>query len=232
MGPVFENPWVIGVGGGIISGFLVFFVTQFIFNNGRAADYRRRVDATNREVIYALRPGIPEGEVSDREIVDALIHSTARKNSVAFQDVYDCAVIGEELIKEVIDSSFISAKQKAAYCNNLRAMMIARPVATVTEREQTALAANRIDFRVSTLSTFMAVLLALITAAMTVATTALFAERQRTTPDIQALLLPTLITVALTFGMAMALFLYRQTRRARQIHFRGLEVETPSETKP
>lgn len=118
-----SNPWVVSIVAGVISGPLVTLVAQRIFGGASVAERRRRAASTNTEVIHTLRPGIAEGVIPSREVVEALIHSTARRNDVDSKYVYDCPTIGEELIKEVMDSSFISAQQKADYCDALRALV-------------------------------------------------------------------------------------------------------------
>ena len=52
-------------------------------------------------------------------MVDVLISATARKYGVDKKDVFGPKEIGQELLKEVMDSSFISAKTKEQYCERL-----------------------------------------------------------------------------------------------------------------
>jgi len=73
----------------------------------------------NREVIYALRPGISEGHVVDNHVLTALVNATARKYKVERNDVYQDRQIAEELVKEIMDSSFISSATKKTYCETL-----------------------------------------------------------------------------------------------------------------
>lgn len=231
-----QNPWVIGIGGGVISGFVVFFITQLIFNNSRAATNRRNVDMTNREVIYALRPGIPEGEIPSKDIVDALIHATGRKYGVDSKDAYDCVTIGEELIKEVVDSSFISAKQKAEYVNSLRTLMIEPALAESSEATvRVAADTQRLSRTMfSSYATYMAGLLGAITATMTVVFV-FISERTRTgpNPDIQALLLPAGVTLVLTMVISPLLMLWRQSGiSAVRVRLQQPRVETDSSDGP
>jgi hypothetical protein len=115
----FNNPWFVGIGGGVLSGLAATWISRLIFSKRDNREYAQKVAATNREVIYSLRPGISEGVIPDSEIVDALIAATCRKYGVSETDAYDIFDISEELIKEVMDSSFISSTTKIEFCNKL-----------------------------------------------------------------------------------------------------------------
>jgi hypothetical protein len=193
-----NNPWVIGVGGGIISSLFILWITPLIFSKRYEGESQEKAAATNREVIYALRPGIPEGVIPSRDVVEALVHATARKYGAPLKYVHDCVKIGEELIKEVMDSSFISAKQKAEYCEALKSLMeeplprfpaYAEPVAVLdSERE-----ADR-----SVFTRWFAMLLATITGLMTAVSGIYFVRTSGSIPpsELATLLLPTLIAIA------------------------------------
>jgi hypothetical protein len=114
-----NNPWFVGIGGGILSGLAATWISRFVFSKRDNREYAQKVAATNREVIYSLRPGISEGVIPDSEIVDALIAATCRKYGVSEKDAYDIFDICEELIKEVMDSSFISSTTKIEFCTKL-----------------------------------------------------------------------------------------------------------------
>ena len=107
-----NNPWVIGIGGGILSGLLVTLISRVVLSRRDSDEYTQKLQSANREIVYALRPGVSEGYVPDRQVVTFLINATARKYSVDTGDLLDPAAIGEELAKEIMDSSFISASTK------------------------------------------------------------------------------------------------------------------------
>jgi len=114
-----NGPWVVGIGGGILSGILVSVIFRLLFSGRDSREYVQKLQSANREIIYALRPGIAEGHVPDRQAVQSLISATARKYAIDKNDLYDPTQIGEELTKEITDSSFISANTKQEYCNQL-----------------------------------------------------------------------------------------------------------------
>jgi hypothetical protein len=115
----FSNPWVIGVLGSIPGGFLVNYVTGKILGKRENREYLQKVIGANREVVYAIRPGISEGQIPSAEVLTSLVNATARRYGVEVSDLYTATQIAEELVKEVMDSSFISSSQKGEYCSRL-----------------------------------------------------------------------------------------------------------------
>ena len=101
-----------GIGASILSGLFVTAVMSFFFSRRENKEYAQNLSAVNREVIYTMRPGISEGEIPSLEVLTALTNATARKYYVNGSDVYSPKQIAEELIKEIMDSSFISAETK------------------------------------------------------------------------------------------------------------------------
>jgi len=128
---ILSNPWVVGIGGGVLSGAFVTFVSRYVLGRRENREYLQKVVTANRELVYAIRPGVSEGVVPLGEVVVALIHSTARKHGVTKEDLYSPAEIGEELVKEVMDSSFLSAAKKHEHCTLLDPLM--KPAAVVPE---------------------------------------------------------------------------------------------------
>ncbi|MBR9907524.1 MAG: hypothetical protein GYB30_05655 [Gammaproteobacteria bacterium] len=116
---LFSNPWIVGIVGGVLSGLIVTAITRYLFNKKDNREYMQKVAAVNREIIYAVRPGISEGHIPDNDVLTALANSTSRKYKVRREDVYHTKHIAEELIKEIMDSSFISSETKKSYCDTL-----------------------------------------------------------------------------------------------------------------
>lgn len=116
---ILNNAWVVGIGGGILSSLLVAIITRKIFSKRDNKEYFQKIRSANIEVLYAIRPGISEGLIPNKEIVEHLIEATARKYSVEINSMLDISEIASELIKEVMDSSFISAQIKQDFCEKL-----------------------------------------------------------------------------------------------------------------
>jgi hypothetical protein len=114
-----KNPWVIGIGGGILSGLIVTLISRYIFSKRENREYLQKVLSANREILYAIKPSISEGLLPTQEVVMSLIFSTSRKYGIEENDMHSAEQIANDLIKEVMDSSFISAKTKTDYCTHL-----------------------------------------------------------------------------------------------------------------
>ena len=76
----------------------------------------------NRELMYAIRPGIAEGHIPGGTVLQAMANATARKYGIERRDLFTTAQLADELVKEVMDSSFLSSAQKVDYCSKLAFM--------------------------------------------------------------------------------------------------------------
>ena len=114
-----NNPWVIGVATGIIAWAVTWGISRLLLSKKEDREYAQKIATSNREVIIAIRPGIAEGQIPSREILEAMVKATARRYGVTTSDMYNAEELSQELIKEVMDSSFLSSAQKAEYCAKL-----------------------------------------------------------------------------------------------------------------
>ena len=126
---ILDNPWFVGIVGGVLSGVAATWLSRLLFSKRDNREYAQKVAAVNREVIYSVRPGISEGNIPGVEVLNALVASTCRKYAVAVNDAFTVDQISEELVKEVMDSSFISSATKQDYCARLLAMQTPLPPA-------------------------------------------------------------------------------------------------------
>ena len=97
-----QNQWVVGIGGGIISGIIVFFITKWLFQRKDNSKYLEQIANANLDIIRTLKPYIAEKGLPEKEIIDAIISSTARKYKVKNDELYSIRIICEELIREII----------------------------------------------------------------------------------------------------------------------------------
>lgn len=135
MTQLLNNPWFVGIAGGVLSGLFVAIITRALFSRRDKREYIQKLNQANSEVLYALRPGVSEGVIPQRQVVESLIASTARKYNVDSEDMYDANVLADELIKEVMDSSFISAVSKGTFCEKITTFKIL-PEQKRTERPE------------------------------------------------------------------------------------------------
>lgn len=116
---ILQNNWVIGIGGGIISGIIVYFVTAWLMRRKDNTEYKKQIVQANTDVINSLKPYIPENGLPEIQIIQALISCTARKYGIKSQEMYSIKVFCEELISEMINNIYISGIKKHEYINNL-----------------------------------------------------------------------------------------------------------------
>jgi len=147
MEELLNNSWVVGIGGGTLSGLIVAWLTRILFSKKDQRELAINISAANREILYAIRPEISESTLPSVEVIDALKNATARKYKVEPERLYTISQVVEELIKEIMDSSFISSSTKRNYCESLKVLV---PVAAlgmaVKEKDNEAFVA-RIEYK-------------------------------------------------------------------------------------
>lgn len=117
-----SNPWVVGIGGGILSGLFVTLITRYLFSKRERSEYLQKVATANNEIIYAIRPAIAEKVIPSSNMLNALFSATARKYSVDPSDLFSRDGLANELIKEVMDNTFLSSQQKVEFCELLSSL--------------------------------------------------------------------------------------------------------------
>lgn len=111
-----NNSWVVGVGGGIISSLIVYFVTRRIFSKKENKEYLQKLRTANNELIYAVRPFLVERKIPNADVIDSIVLATAMKYEVNEYDVYYYEELADHLIKEITENSFLSAEDKIEFC--------------------------------------------------------------------------------------------------------------------
>ena len=101
------------------SGLLVTWLLRVLISKRKTREYKQQLSSANREVIYSIRAGIPEGNMPSGEVIEAMIHATARRYEVEASELYTISELIEELVKEVMDTSFLSSQKKEEYCSSL-----------------------------------------------------------------------------------------------------------------
>ena len=226
-------PLLIGIGGGILSGLVVTGVSRFVLSRRENREYLQKVFSANQELIYSMRPGISEGVIPEPVVINSLITATARKHRVDAKDIYGPPQIVEELLKEVMDSSFISAKTKQEYCQQLNAMNqsldeVSRKVdaGDLAQRIEKGRAETLAEYRERTttmMSVMMGTLAAIMTALIAVMTKfrdlgtmerfpRLIAELLEKLP----ILLPTLLSVVAVIVSVWIVMFQREAARRKE----------------
>lgn len=126
---IFNNAWVVGIGGGIITYLITTTSGKLLVGRKQRREYREKVKIGNSEVVAVVRRSLSEGLTPDRDIVDALINSAARRHEIDSNDLLSIEAVCESLIHEVLDTSFLLSSEKQGICDRIKGIS-ATPVAT------------------------------------------------------------------------------------------------------
>ena len=116
---VLNNPWVTGIGGGVISSLIVFFVTKYLFSKKENKEYSQKIKTANNEILYSMRPLVIEKKLPTADIISAIKSSIAKKYGVKQDDLYDDLSLYNDLVAEIMANSFLSPEQKLEFCSLL-----------------------------------------------------------------------------------------------------------------
>lgn len=147
MNQLLTNGWVVGIGGGILSGLIVAWLTSTLFSKKDLREIAINTSSANREVLYAIRPEISENSLPTAQVIEALKNATARKYKVESSRLHGTKEIVEELIKEIMDSSFISSAAKKDYCNSLKTLIPEKTMELEALSEDREVFVARVEYR-------------------------------------------------------------------------------------
>lgn len=112
-----NNPWVTGIGGGLVSSLIVFFLTRYFLSKKENREYNQKVRTANNELLYSIRPHVVDKELPTKEMVYSLKSSIARKYEVSEPDLFSEYDVSSELTNEIMSNSFLSSGQKLEFCS-------------------------------------------------------------------------------------------------------------------
>lgn len=122
MDDLIANPWIVGIGGGVISSLIVFFITKFFLSKKENKEYEQKVRLATNEVVYAVRPLVIDKAIPANDILAALRSAIAVKYGVKVSDVIGIKQLVCILVLEILSNSFLNSSQKNEYCNLLMTM--------------------------------------------------------------------------------------------------------------
>lgn len=219
---LFNNAWVVGIVGGILSGIIVARISKLIFSRRDNREYAQKISQANHEVLYAVRPGISEGVIPTNDVLERLIEATARKYGVDASDMHNLNDVSSELIKEVMDSSFIYASAKQEFCEKLTKIKKEEPALKkmAFEREYDISARYRRQM-VGTISGMVAILTALSGIMITISKDTTILEPK----NLAFIAIPALVAIVISLVSVMVKEL--QKMRLKSLNFRvaGINAE-------
>jgi len=115
----FANPWVVGIGTGAISGLSVNIISRLILTRKDNKEFKQKTSSANNEIIYSLRSAVAEASMPKEEIIESIARATAQKYEVKRDSLMSLTEITDALIKEVMDSNFLSQDQKDKYTTKI-----------------------------------------------------------------------------------------------------------------
>jgi hypothetical protein len=114
---LFSNPWIVGIGGSMISGILVGIITRYIFSGGVKKEYLHKIQAANNEILDVIRHSIAEKVFPLFEVIDSIRASISKKYGVSKSDLYNAITLCNDIVKEIMESPFLSSKEKVDFCD-------------------------------------------------------------------------------------------------------------------
>lgn len=122
MDDLIANPWIVGIGGGVISSLIVFFITKFFLSKKENKEYEQKVRLATNEVVYAVRPLVIDKAIPANDVLAALRSAIAVKYGVKVSDVIGIKQLVSILVLEILSNSFLNSSQKNEYFNLLMTM--------------------------------------------------------------------------------------------------------------
>ena len=220
---ILNNAWVIGVGAGVLSSLFVAIITRQIFSKRDNREYFQKVQGANTEVLYAIRPGISEGVIPSQEVVNHLIQATARKYTVDIESMHNLSTLSSELIKEVMDSSFISAQTKHDFCVKLSALKPEeKPKELIEKLEERELSSS---YRIQMVGV-MATMVGLTTAIAAYYTSVKSESVLTESPEkLTVLLIPAAVAIAVAIFSVLLRELSKTKLSSLKIHIGGIKAD-------
>lgn len=208
----FSNPWVIGIGGGILSGVAVTWLSRILFSQKNNKEYLQKVISADQDVVYSLRPLISESTFPSIGILNSLISATSKKYKIDQKDMLSASEFLDQLIKEVMDSSFIPNDKKSEYCTHLISIKSETTVHRIVENSELNIVSKYREESSKTLSSTIGLMVTIMTMVAVVLQTkssALF-----TIDLINTFLLP--IGVALLASLVAVVTMSNQNKESKQ----------------
>ena len=119
MSEIFSSQLIIGLTGALFCGIFSFFLTRLYLGRKERHNYQNKIDVANNEILNLVRPFIIDHKIPTRDILSAIVISTAKKYDVKHQYLYNIDALSNDLINEILSNPFLSPTQKLEYCTLL-----------------------------------------------------------------------------------------------------------------
>jgi len=109
---IINNTWFVGIGGGIISGIIVFYISKYILEKRSKSEYLKNIREANEFVKDYIRSYVVEIELPSSFIIESVKNAVAREMGVDVKEMDSLKNICEDLIKETIGKVYLSTNDK------------------------------------------------------------------------------------------------------------------------
>jgi len=121
---IINNTWFVGIGGGIISGIIVFYISKYILEKRSKSEYLKNIREANEFVKDYIRSYVVEIELPSSFIIESVKNAVAREMGVDVKEMDSLKNICEDLIKETIGNVYFSTNDKKEYIESIEKYMI------------------------------------------------------------------------------------------------------------
>ena len=111
-----SNSWVVS----IISGIIVFLLTNAIVMIQNRRKYNKKIKDANLMVLDRLRGYVVDNGLPKNEIIEAIKNSIVREYNIKYDNILTTVSLYEELITDIIGNIYISNDNKVKYINMLQ----------------------------------------------------------------------------------------------------------------
>ena len=119
----FNNQWVINIGTGLVVYIVTNIISRIILNKAANKEKQKQIENANKEIIRILKPYVVENNILNKNVINAVIKSISRKFYIPSEDLFSDKEICEELIREILESSYVNNDKKFDYINYLSNIM-------------------------------------------------------------------------------------------------------------
>ncbi|WP_291329970.1 hypothetical protein [Desulfovibrio sp. UCD-KL4C] len=104
---------------GLVVALILWAVTNFFRKTKYDKEYLQKISRANNEILISLKGLVAEEKIPETEVILSLVRATSNKYELIEGHIMNVDKIFDALIKEIIDSTFISYDLKDRYCSKL-----------------------------------------------------------------------------------------------------------------
>lgn len=112
---IINNQWIINIGTGLVVYIVTTIISRVILNKATNNEKQKQIQKANKEIIRILKPYVVEKNILTEAIISSVRKSVAREYNVISEEVFSVKDICEELIREILQSSYVDSQKKSEY---------------------------------------------------------------------------------------------------------------------